>query len=320
MLVPMKIYGTAIEGGQPLTADNEVTTTQPGIVFDNVLIEGDRWGSSGYYPATVLEKDGPRAFPAGTQIFEDHAEVGQDKVSKLLGVLAEAARYEVQEDGKKVLRAPMRFYSDKADWVKERMGALGISIRSGVTFAPGTREGRTGKIVTSFTEGISVDVVTRAGAGGKFGTIKESARPAGMEEADTEGKSMTPEEIAAISAGIAGAVAEALKPSLDAQTTALGELKTSVAESAPKGLTASQVSEKLTTAKLSKGAQERVWTEFEAKGDVEAKIAEESAMWAEAVAEAKKAGGNANFDESGKDKDGEQTVTESGVSGWAVNS
>ena len=30
------------------------------------------WGSSGYYPASVLERDGPAVFPAKTQMFWDH--------------------------------------------------------------------------------------------------------------------------------------------------------------------------------------------------------------------------------------------------------
>src|SRR5690554_7670050 len=36
------------------------------------LIEGDVHGSSGYYPASVLERDGATAFPAGTHIYLDH--------------------------------------------------------------------------------------------------------------------------------------------------------------------------------------------------------------------------------------------------------
>lgn len=33
------------------------------------IIEGDRWGSSGYYPSAVIERDGPRVFASGTQMF-----------------------------------------------------------------------------------------------------------------------------------------------------------------------------------------------------------------------------------------------------------
>jgi hypothetical protein len=31
------------------------------------------WGSSGYYSAEVLERDGPKVFPLGTQMFWNHA-------------------------------------------------------------------------------------------------------------------------------------------------------------------------------------------------------------------------------------------------------
>src|SRR5699024_10170736 len=44
------------------------------------------------------------------------------------------------------------------------------------TAESGERDGRTGPIITSLTEGVSVDVVTRAGAGGKLVALLVSAR------------------------------------------------------------------------------------------------------------------------------------------------
>ena len=42
------------------------------------LIEGDRWGSSGYYPREVLERDGPNVWPENTQIYLDHPTERED--------------------------------------------------------------------------------------------------------------------------------------------------------------------------------------------------------------------------------------------------
>jgi hypothetical protein len=51
-----------------------------------------------------------------------------------------------------------------------------MSIRASGTAESGERDGRTGPVITSLTEGVSVDVVTRAGAGGKLVALLESAR------------------------------------------------------------------------------------------------------------------------------------------------
>lgn len=314
-------YGVATEQGANLTLDHEVDKEGSGLTFDNVIIEGDRWGSSGYYPATVLERDGAKVFKAGTQIHIDHTEDGKtDSAGTLIGELAEDARYVVEEDGTPVLRAPMHFYATgihNADWVKERAKRLGVSIRSGVTFMDGTRAGRKGRIVTSFTEAISVDVVSRAGAGGKFGRIKESAHPASAHEEHEKGTPVEKEEIEAIGKAAALAVAEVLAKPLGDIATAVGEVKVAQ-ESAgqPKPLTASETASEITKAKLSDTASARIWAVYEAKGDVRGEIAREEQIRKEAVAEAQKGLGNVQFDEHGQPVTNEQTVKESGVSAW----
>ena len=53
---------------------------------------------------------------------------------------------------------------------------IGISIRAYGTSELGEAEGREGDIVTALTEGVSVDFVTKPGAGGKVGKLIESAR------------------------------------------------------------------------------------------------------------------------------------------------
>lgn len=316
----------ATEGAAPLASGSEVEEQDGGLTIDCTIIEGDRWGSSGYYPATVLERDGAATFHKGLQSFVDHAEVGKDSATKLVGVLKEDARY-VVEDGVPQLKAPIRFFAEgqyNSKWVKERMPALGLSIRAGVTFEQGTRAGRSGRIVTAFKEGISVDVVTRAGAGGKFGTIKESEHSASADNND-EGIGdvpLTKEELEQIgqTAGTAAAtaVAEALKKPF-------ADLTTAIESAQPKAEKASAafVNEELAKAKLSPMGQKAVWDAYEAEGStkesVEGVIAAEVARLKEFREGFKIEDGDADFD--GGDNTKTTTATESKLpSGWGVAS
>lgn len=316
----------ATEGAAPLSAGSEVEEQDGGLTIDCTIIELDRWGSSGFYPAEVGKRDGATTFHEGLQSFVDHAEVGKDSATKLVGVLKEAARY-VEEDGIPKLKAPIHFFSEgqyNAKWVKERMPALGLSIRAGVTFENGTRAGRSGRIVTAFKEGISVDVVTRAGAGGKFGTIKESEQFASANNND-EGIGdvpLTKEELEQIgqTAGTAAAtaVAEALKKPFADLTTAFES-----AQPKPEKPTASFVFEELNKAKLSPLGQKAVMAAFEAEGSTKESVTNAIAVEVERLKEFREAhkieDGAADFDETGKPKD--TTATEASLpSGWAVAS
>lgn len=141
------------------------------------LIEGDRWGSSGYYPREVLERDGPNVWPESTQIYLDHPTEREDwerperSVRDLAGKITSTPVYE--SDG---LYADVEFYPHTAPVLEALWADVGMSIRAAGTTESGKRDGRTGPIITSLSEGLSVDVVTRAGAGGKLVSLLESAR------------------------------------------------------------------------------------------------------------------------------------------------
>lgn len=143
------------------------------------IIEAPRWGSSGYYSREVVERDGAAAFPVGTQMFLDHPgdfEAGdrpERSVRDLAGKITSTPTMEA--DG---LYADVELYSWVADLVREMGDDIGLSIRAAAQIAVGKAEGREGPIITHLVEGISVDLVTKAGAGGKFVTLLESARPA----------------------------------------------------------------------------------------------------------------------------------------------
>lgn len=306
------LTGIAIEGAAPLETGNVVTDDQPGIVIEDcTIIEGDRWGSSGYYQGAALEKAAAKnVFHEDLQVFEDHADPNNDSAGKLMGFLAGDARFVVENDVPK-LKGPVRFFSDRAGWVKERIRHLGLSIRAGVIYEEGSVEGRTGKIITDFTKAISVDVVARAGAGGKFGSIKESESTSAItHEKKGADVPITQEEATAI--GVA--VAEALKPQFTALSTAVAEsAKPKYKEYTPGALAKELVSEK-----LSEEGQAEVWSVFEAKGDVEAAIAKESSR-EKKIREAATGRPEATITEGDKlDSNGKPIVAEAEVSSWAT--
>ena len=152
------------------------------------IIEGDRWGSSGYYSREVLERDGPAAWPAGTRVFFDHPTLTEDaerpvrSVKDLAGKIVSTPVYE--GDG---LYADVEFYAHTAHVVEAMAADVGLSIRASAEVEAGEADGRQGWIITSLSDGVSVDVVTAAGAGGMLVHLLESVRA--VAEALPEGMS-----------------------------------------------------------------------------------------------------------------------------------
>jgi hypothetical protein len=145
----------------------------------SVTLIREGWGSSGYYPGEVLERDVPRAFPIGTHMYLDHPtqreamERPERSVSELVGTLVETPRMA----GAEMVAVAEVFdhYKPVIDAVAE---SVGLSIRALGEVEEGAAGGKDGPIVKALTEGISVDYVTHAGAGGKVGALIESARKA----------------------------------------------------------------------------------------------------------------------------------------------
>ena len=140
------------------------------------------WGTSGYYPADVLERDGPRIFTKGLHMYWDHptqreeAERPERALDDLAAVLASDARW--QENGPKgpglyADALVMEHYRGKVD---ELAPHIGVSIRAFGIAKQGEAEGKQGPVVDALTAGRSVDFITAAGAGGEILTLFESAR------------------------------------------------------------------------------------------------------------------------------------------------
>lgn len=150
---------------------------------------GPGWGSSGYYSAEMLRRDGPRAFPAGTLNFWDHnleADRPEGSLDKLASVLKEDARWlDAGPDGPG-LYAKAKVFSDYASHVKEKGPHIGVSIQAQGGRKHGEADGRKGWIVENLvrTPLTSADYVTVAGARGKV-LLSESAHP-GAAQSTTE--------------------------------------------------------------------------------------------------------------------------------------
>jgi hypothetical protein len=146
-------------------------------------------GSSAYYPESVLRRDGPSVFKAGTHVYLNHPTAAEEAarpegdVKNLAGVLSSDAVYHESHAKGPGLYARMKVFQDHAQTVEEKAPHVGMSIRaSGFPESGAKRDGV--PVLKSLTSAESVDVVTRAGAGGMI--LSESARTNSQEVEMTE--------------------------------------------------------------------------------------------------------------------------------------
>lgn len=162
--------GLLVETAAPPVTESKSSRTR----YRARIIEAGQ-GSSAFYPEKVLE-DYASVFRAGTHVYFNHPGLSEETdrperdVRDLAGKLVSEAGY---EDG--ALYADIEFYSWAAPVVDEMKDDVGLSIRAYGTAV--TESGRTTPTLTSFTAVESVDVVTKAGAGGRLVEMLESALP-----------------------------------------------------------------------------------------------------------------------------------------------
>lgn len=140
------------------------------------------WGSSGYYPKEVLERDGPGIFTKGLKMFWNHATPQEEALrpegdlNALAAELISDARYDDGPAGPG-LYADAKVFEGYQGAVNDMAKHIGVSIRASGRAVQGEAEGRKGPIVQSLTAARSVDFVTEPGAGGKILDMFEAARP-----------------------------------------------------------------------------------------------------------------------------------------------
>ena len=140
-------------------------------------------GSSGYYPAATIRDAVERGVWAkGTHVYLDHPDALENEtrpersLRDLIGVLDSDAILTDLGEGQVAADAELKVYAPYRELVAEMADDIGLSIRATADIGMGNVAGRYGRIVTALLEGASVDLVTKAGAGGKLVELLESAR------------------------------------------------------------------------------------------------------------------------------------------------
>jgi hypothetical protein len=178
------------------TADSKLILVESAATLEPIVLKEARSdyeikliapgkGSSAFYPKEVLQRDGPKVFKAGTHVYLNHPTAAEEAarpegdVANLAGVLTTGAVYHEAHAKGEGLYARMKVFADHATLVEEKAAHVGMSIRAGGNAESGKmREGV--PVLKEFTHAESVDVVTRAGAGGLI--LTEAARSANPNE------------------------------------------------------------------------------------------------------------------------------------------
>lgn len=181
----------------PVTSVNEVKEVDIKgdlIIFTERAIRDDGrariklispgWGSSGYYSKEMLQRDGPKAFAKGTQMFLNHPTEEEDRsrperdVRDLAGVIDSDVLWEdaSPKNTGPGLYADVKVFDAYKTFLDEAAPHIGVSIRASGTAYEGEAENRHGYVIDELKEGLSVDYVTMAGRGGEILSLYESAR------------------------------------------------------------------------------------------------------------------------------------------------
>lgn len=150
-------------------------------------------GSSGYYPADVLKRDGPKVFTEGTHVYLDHPSATEESdrpersVKDLAGSLTGPATWEETGAAGPGLYAPVKFIDSVAPHINAIAAISGMSIRASGTAGVREVDGKKVRSIESIDAAHSIDVVTRAGAGGKVLDLIESARTRGPQNEQEKG-------------------------------------------------------------------------------------------------------------------------------------
>ena len=192
--------GDQQEGARPAAATGAMKLVESAATTEAIVLREARAdyeikliapgkGASAFYPEEVLKRDGPRVFKASTHVYLNHATAAEEEqrpegdVRNLAGVLTSDAAYHESHPKGPGLYARMKVFADHAQLVEDKAPHVGMSIRaSGVAEAGQKRDGL--PVLKELTGAESVDVVTRAGAGGMI--LTEAAKPAKSHEEDSD--------------------------------------------------------------------------------------------------------------------------------------
>ncbi len=279
------------------------------------IIEGDRQGSSAYYPKEALET-GKHLFGKGVRIFRNHPSANdkwdqpERRIEDIIGSIAEDATY----DGKDLF-AEVEFIESEQARIKElaEKGLIAMSIRASGEMT----ETANGMELKRFTAVHSVDVVTSAGAGGAFIQVLESGTP-NNSEADALAESKKEEIKLEISQEFIDLLEKqsnlttSLLEKLDAREVAEAEAADKAVEEAekakaPKAASAVEIADALVEAELAPKARARVLKAVAAGADLKESIQEEADIAKEYLSEAQANSGAGHFEDGKELKESERS-------------
>lgn len=164
----------------PIVAIQEAAVSDSGEIRIKVIAPGQ--GSSGYYPAEMIQRDGPKVATTGLQMFWDHptateaAERPERSLNDLAAVFTSDATFDAEGPAGAGLYATAKVYEQFRKPLNEIAGDIGVSIRGQGRLVEREIDGEVRQVVEELTALDSVDFVTRPGAGGRIVSIFEAAR------------------------------------------------------------------------------------------------------------------------------------------------
>ncbi len=176
----------------------ETAVRRDGTVPLKIIQAG--WGSSGFYPAEVLKRDGPKVFTKGTKSYWNHPTTTEESerperdLRDLAAELTTNARWEEAGAAGPGLYADAKVFTSYQAAVDELAPHIGVSIRAVGKAIQGEAEGRKGPLIQQLTAARSVDFVTVPGAGGQVVQLFEAARGRALPPPHRGGFDVTEEE------------------------------------------------------------------------------------------------------------------------------
>lgn len=158
----------------------EKAVGQDGTIPIKIIQPG--WGSAGYYSPGLLERDGPKMFRAGTQMFWDHPTRSEEEerpersLRDLTAELTEDAAWDPNGPYGPGLYARAQVFEGFQAAVDELAPHIGLSINAWGRAKEGEAAGQKGKLIEEITGARSIDFVTVPGAGGQILELFEAAR------------------------------------------------------------------------------------------------------------------------------------------------
>lgn len=196
------------------------------------LIEGNKLGSTGYYPEEVLRRDGPKIFVKGTPMYLDHMLPNEKQhrphgsVMNYAAELAEDAYYD--GDG---LYADIEVFEHQIPMIKSLKDKIGISIRARGKCVDETINGQKVPVFVELNKARSADFVVRAGAGGKIvEALEQSTDDSETASEEQEGRENMDEVLEAVKDLKSAfesrfqAIEEQLKPAVESEEAAKTEI------------------------------------------------------------------------------------------------